>query len=98
MEYRSNFNDKSFWIWLLGSLELSSYVLNIKNQMVVSMGVSIGSSARLPYDLQEPGEDREIVRGLMRLSERALAQLESEQDIYTVKDLQVRFRQQSWLR
>jgi len=48
--------------------------------------------------LQEPGEDREIVRGLMRLSERALAQLESEQDIYTVKDLQVRFRQQSWLR
>ena len=47
----------------------------------------------LPYDLQDPDEDREITRGLMRLSERALAPLlEKEPDIYTVEDLKVRFR------
>jgi hypothetical protein len=55
---------------------------------------SSGNCRRFPYDLQEPGDDRRIIRGLMRLSERPLAQyLESEPDIYTVKDLKVRFRQ-----
>ena len=48
---------------------------------------------RFPYDLQDPDEDREITRGLMRLSERALAPLlEKEPDIYTIEDLKVRFR------
>ena len=52
-----------------------------------------GDTSQLPCDLSEPGEDREITRGLMKLSERALAQLlENEPDIYTVEDLKVRFR------
>lgn len=79
---------------LLVSLFSSSHVLNIKNPQIVSMCESTGNSRRFPYDLQEPGDDRRITRGLMKLSERALAQyLESEPDIYTVKDLKVRFRQ-----
>lgn len=52
-----------------------------------------GDTSQLPCDLSEPSEDREITRGLMKLSERALAQLlENEPDIYTVEDLKVRFR------
>ena len=48
---------------------------------------------QLPYDLQEPDEDRAITRGLMKLSERALAPLlDNDPDIYTVEDLKVRFR------
>lgn len=54
---------------------------------------SLGRTPQLPYDLKEPSEDRAITRGLMRLSERALAPiLENEPDIYTVEDLKVRFR------
>jgi hypothetical protein len=54
---------------------------------------SPGGASQLPCDLSEPGEDRAITRGLMRLSERALAPLlENEPDIYTVEDLKVRFR------
>lgn len=54
---------------------------------------SLGRIPQLPYDLEEPNEDRAITRGLMRLSERALAPLlENEPDIYTVEDLKVRFR------
>jgi len=37
-------------------------------------------------------EDREITRGLMRLSERSLARiLENEPDIYTLEDLKIVF-------
>lgn len=44
-------------------------------------------------DLEESSEDRAITRGLMKLSERALAPLlENEPDIYSVADLKVRFR------
>jgi len=54
---------------------------------------SLGRIPQLPYDTEEPSEDRAITRGLMRLSERALAPLlENEPDIYTVEDLKVRFR------
>ncbi|UEC41526.1 MAG: hypothetical protein METHSR3v1_2210003 [Methanothrix sp.] len=54
---------------------------------------SSGETSQLPCDLSELGEDRAITRGLMRLSERALASLlENEPDIYTVEDLKVRFR------
>jgi len=50
-------------------------------------------ASQLPCDLLELGEDRAITRGLMKLSERALAPiLENEPDIYSVDDLKVRFR------
>ena len=36
-----------------------------------------------PYDLDEPGDDREITKGLMRLSQQALSRyVASEPDIY----------------
>ena len=36
-----------------------------------------------PYDLDEPGDDREITKGLMRLSQQALYRyVASEPDIY----------------
>jgi len=47
----------------------------------------------LPCDLDEPDDDREITRGLMKLSELSLHDfLASEPDIYTVDDLKVRYR------
>ena len=77
----------------LDSRLFSTHVLNIKNPQVVSMCESSGETSQLPCDLSELGEDRAITRGLMRLSERALASLlENEPDIYTVEDLKVRFR------
>jgi len=37
----------------------------------------------LPYDLDEPGEEKEITKGLMRLSQQALSMyVASEPDIY----------------
>jgi len=37
----------------------------------------------LPYDLEEPGDDREITRGLMILSQQALSKyVDNEPDIY----------------
>ncbi len=37
----------------------------------------------LPYDLEEPGDEREITRGLMRLSQQALSKyVDKEPDIY----------------
>ena len=37
----------------------------------------------LPYDLEEPGDEWEITRGLMRLSQRALSKyVDKEPDIY----------------
>ena len=36
-----------------------------------------------PYDLDEPGDEREIAKGLMRLSQQALSRyVASEPDIY----------------
>ena len=71
---------------------LSDQSLNSKNPEVTSMCESLGRTQQLP-DPKEPGEDRAITRGLMRLSEKALAPLlENESDIYTVDDLKVRFR------
>ena len=36
-----------------------------------------------PYDLDEPGDDREITKGLMRLSQQALSKyVADEPDIY----------------
>lgn len=44
----------------------------------------------LPYDLEEP---EDITKSLMILSEQSLHDfLASEPDIYTVKDLKVRYR------
>ncbi len=55
--------------------------------MACSDGLNEGKQV-LPVD-----ERRAITRGLMVLSERALAPLlENEPDIYTVEDLKVRFR------
>jgi len=37
----------------------------------------------LPYDLEEPGDDREITRGLMMPSQQALSKyVDNEPDIY----------------
>jgi hypothetical protein len=37
----------------------------------------------LSYDLEEPGDEREITRGLMRLSQQALSKyVDKEPDIY----------------
>jgi hypothetical protein len=37
----------------------------------------------LPYDLEEPGDEREITIGLMRLSQRALSKyVDNEPDLY----------------
>jgi len=37
----------------------------------------------LPYDLEEPGDEKEISRRLMRLSQRALSKyVDNEPDIY----------------
>jgi len=37
----------------------------------------------LPYDLEEPGDERDIARGLMKLSEQALSKyVDAEPDIY----------------
>jgi hypothetical protein len=44
----------------------------------------------LPYDLEEP---EDITKSLMKLSELSLHDfLASEPDIYTVRDLKVRYR------
>ncbi len=48
---------------------------------------------QLPYEPEEPGEDRAITKSLMKLSELSLHDfLESEPDIYTDDDLKVRYR------
>ena len=37
----------------------------------------------LPYDLEEPSDEREITRGLMRFSQQALSKyVDNEPDIY----------------
>jgi len=37
----------------------------------------------LPYDLEEPDDERDIARGLMRLSQQALSKyVDTEPDIY----------------
>jgi hypothetical protein len=37
----------------------------------------------LPYDLEEPGDERGITKGLMRLSQQALSKyVDTEPDIY----------------
>lgn len=44
----------------------------------------------IPYDLEEP---KDITKSLMKLSEQSLQDfLASEPDIYTVRDLKVRYR------
>jgi hypothetical protein len=61
--------------------------LNRGPLMACSDGLNEGKQV-LPVD-----ESRAITRGLMVLSERALAPLlEKEPDLYTVDDLKVRFR------
>ena len=49
--------------------------LNIKKSKSSIMGESARSCMHIPGDLLEHGEDRALTRGLMRLSERVLAQL-----------------------
>ena len=45
-----------------------------------------------PYS-EEPGDEREITKGLMKLSEQSLHDfLASEPDIYKDEDLKVRYR------
>ena len=47
----------------------------------------------LPYDLEEPGDERKITDALMKLSEISLHDfLASEPDIYKDDDLKVRYR------
>lgn len=45
------------------------------------------------YDQEEPGDESEIINGLMKLSEQSLHDfLASEPDIYKDEDLKVRYR------
>lgn len=47
----------------------------------------------LSYDPEDPGDEREITKGLMKLSEQSLHDfLSSEPDIYRDEDLKVRYR------
>lgn len=47
----------------------------------------------LSYDQEEPGDESEIINGLMKLSEQSLHDfLASEPDIYKDEDLKVRYR------
>jgi hypothetical protein len=59
--------------------------LNIKNSEVIPMCERLGCRAmptQFPYDLEEPDE-REITKGLMRLSQQALSKyVDNEPDIY----------------
>jgi hypothetical protein len=60
--------------------------LNSKNPKVISMCESLERKSRthdLPYDLEEPDDERGIARGLMRLSQQALSKyVDAEPDIY----------------
>ena len=60
--------------------------LNGKNPKVISICESLDHKSRthdLPYDLEEPSDERDITRGLMRLSRQALSKyVDTEPDIY----------------
>jgi hypothetical protein len=70
--------------------------LNSKNLKVIFMCESLESRTAtddLPYDLEEPGDERKITDALMKLSEISLHDfLASEPDIYKDDDLKVRYR------
>jgi hypothetical protein len=54
---------------------------NIKNAEVALMSENMNPD--LPYDLEEPDDEREITRALMRLSSQALSKyVNAEPDIY----------------
>jgi len=54
---------------------------NIKNAEIAPMSESMNPD--LPYDLEEPDDEREITRALMRLSSQALSRyVNAEPDIY----------------
>jgi len=60
--------------------------LNSKNPEVISMCEVLERrivTHNLPYDLEEPGDEREITRGLMKLSQQALSKyVDKEPDSY----------------
>jgi hypothetical protein len=60
--------------------------LIIKSPEVIFMCESLERKSRaqdIPYDLEEPGDERDIARGLMKLSEQALSKyVDVEPDIY----------------
>jgi hypothetical protein len=65
----------------------SNQALNSKNPEVISMCESLerknAMRPELPYDLEEPIDEREITRGLMRLSQQALSKyVDKEPDLY----------------
>ena len=75
----------------------SAHDLNSMNPQVILMCESLVRRRTipndLPYDLEEPGDEREITKGLMKLSEQSLHDfLASEPDIYKDEDLKVRYR------
>lgn len=61
-------------------------VINTKNSNLTYMCESLErriTTKDLPYDLEEPVDEREITRGLMRLSQRALSKyVDNEPDLY----------------
>ena len=61
-------------------------VLNSKNLEVISMCEVLEHriiTHDLPYDLEEPADEKEITRGLMRLSQQALSKyVDKEPDLY----------------
>ncbi|GEM_PF-401039 len=61
-------------------------VINTKNSNLTSMCETLKRriiTEDLPYDLEEPVDEQEITRGLMRLSQRALSKyVDNEPDLY----------------
>lgn len=60
--------------------------LNSKSPKVISVCESLdrrNMKIDLPYDLEEPSDEREITKGLMQLTQQALAKyVDDEPDIY----------------
>lgn len=51
--------------------------------MCESLERKVVTTSELPYDMEEPSDEREITKGLMRLSQQALAKyVDKEPDIY----------------
>ena len=66
--------------------DLQNQALNINSHRVITMCEVLERrivTKDLPYDLDEPGGEKEITKGLMRLSQQALSKyVADEPDIY----------------
>lgn len=72
--------------WALGRWRWRPPSFKYQESKVISMCEILERKTRtrdLPYDLEEPADERDITRGLMRLSQRTLSKyMDTEPDIY----------------